>query len=70
MLVVSPTITNGNISLIPKTAINMPIVRNNICQSLFQFLRIDALTTALSKESEISKTKSIKKIDNAWNNPD
>ena len=65
MLVVKPTIKSGKINLIPNTAINIPKVRKIVCQNLFQFFRIEAFTTALSKDNDISSIRSIKKIHSA-----
>ncbi|CAL9289336.1 hypothetical protein SUDANB25_01595 [Streptomyces sp. SudanB25_2051] len=59
------TMTTGKTSRIPNTAIRMPIVRKIFCQKAFIFLRIPALTTALSKEREISRIDRISTIPNA-----
>ena len=55
-LAVMPTMSSGKTSRMPKTAMRMPTVRNIFCQKAFIRSRIVALTTALSKESEISRT--------------
>ena len=60
--VVSATTRRGKINLIPNTAIKTPIVKKSILQSAFQFFSIEAFTTALSKERDISKTNKIKNI--------
>ena len=49
------TITIGNTSRIPKTAIKMPQVRKICCHFSFIRLRMCALTIALSNEIEISR---------------
>lgn len=51
---VADTITSGKTSRMPKTATRIPKVRNSFCQKGLQFLRTEALTTALSKDSETS----------------
>ncbi len=53
----------------PKTAIRMPIVRKIFCQKAFIFFRIPALTTALSKDSEISRTDRIATMPKAVHPP-
>lgn len=53
------TITTGKTSRMPKTAMSTPTVRKIFCQKAFIFFRIPALTTALSKDSEISRTARI-----------
>ena len=53
------TMTTGKTSRMPKTAMSTPTVRKIFCQKAFIFCRIPALTTALSKESEISRTDRI-----------
>ncbi len=52
---VTATITTGKTVGIPKTAISTPTVRKIFCQKALIFFRIPALTTALSKDSEISR---------------
>ena len=54
ILVVIETIKRGKSSLIPKTAIKIPTVKNVFFQKLFQFFIIEAFTIALSKDKEIS----------------
>ena len=49
------TMTTGKTSRMPKTAISTPTVRKIFCQKAFIFFRMPALTTALSKDSEISR---------------
>jgi hypothetical protein len=46
--------TRGNRSLIPNTATKMPTVKKSFFQYSSQVFKMDALTTALSKESETS----------------
>ncbi|KPC76262.1 hypothetical protein ADL35_22160 [Streptomyces sp. NRRL WC-3753] len=53
------TITTGKTSRIPNTAITIPMVRKIFCQKAFIFFRIPALITALSNDSEISRTERI-----------
>ena len=50
------TTTSGNTSRIPKTAMAMPQVRKRWRQSGVMSRSTEALTTALSKESETSRT--------------
>ncbi len=61
-LAVIATITTGKTSRMPKTAMRMPTVRKIFCQNAFIFRRIPALMTALSNESEISRTERIATI--------
>ncbi len=63
------TITTGNTSRIPKTAMRMPMVRKIFCQKAFIFFRIPALITALSKESEISRIDRIATMPKACHPP-
>ena len=51
--------SRGKTSRMPKTAISTPTVRKIFCQKAFIFSRILALTTALSKDSETSRTARI-----------
>ena len=53
------TIKSGNSRRIPNTAINIPMVRKMSCQNRLQPLSTEALTTALSKESDTSITHRI-----------
>ena len=52
---VTATMTSGNTSRMPNTAIRMPTVRKIRCQNAFIRSSTVALTTALSNESEISR---------------
>ena len=56
------TIIIGNNNLIPKTAINIPIVKNIFCQYSLIFFNTVAFTTALSNDKLISKIPSISAI--------
>jgi len=49
------TIKTGNKNLIPKTAMNMPHVKNRLRQTLLIFSSLCAFTTALSNEIATSK---------------
>ena len=51
---VTDTITIGNTSRIPNTAMSIPTVKKIVFQNLSQFFKTDALTTALSKDKDIS----------------
>ncbi len=53
------TMTTGKTRRMPNTAMRMPTVRKIFCQKAFIFFRIPALTTALSKDSEISMIERI-----------
>ncbi len=59
MCAVAPTMSSGNSSRMPKTATTMPTVRNSLCQKGDIRSRTRALTTALSKESDTSRTTRI-----------
>ena len=59
---VMATMTSGKTSRMPKTAISTPTVRKIFCQKAFILLRMPALTTALSNDSEISRTARIATI--------
>ena len=61
--VVTLTMSIGNISRIPKTAIGSPKTRNARLHHGSQFSSIFAFTTALSSEREVSRTDSIATID-------
>ena len=50
------TMASGNTTRMPNTAKAIPQVRKRFCQTSSISLRTDALTTALSKLSEISST--------------
>lgn len=69
ILALIATITTGKTSRMPKTAIRMPMVRKIFCQKAFIFFRIPALTTALSKDSEISRMARIATTPNAVHPP-
>ena len=56
------TMASGNTTRIPNTAKAMPQVRKRPCQTLSISLSTEALTTALSKLSEISSTDSTRMI--------
>ena len=66
---VMATMTTGKTSRMPKTAISMPTVRKIFCQKAFIFFRMPALTTALSKDSEISRTARIATMPSAVHPP-
>jgi len=53
---VTKTITSGNSSRMPKTAMTMPTVRKILIQNSDIRFRTLALTTALSKDNETSST--------------
>ncbi len=53
---VTKTMTSGNSSRMPKTAMRMPTVRKILTQNSDIRFRTLALTTALSKESDTSST--------------
>ena len=59
ILALMATMTTGKTRRMPKTAMRTPTVRKIFCQKAFIFFRIPALTTALSKDSEISRTARI-----------
>jgi hypothetical protein len=61
------TIIRGNITLIQNTAIAIHRVRNLCCRIGDIFLITVALTTALSKESEVSSTHKISTMKTACN---
>ncbi len=63
------TMAIGNTIRIPKTAKAMPQVRKRFCQTSSISLRTEALTTALSKLSEISRIESTKTIHRTCNIP-
>ena len=50
----------------PKTATRIPTVRNSFCQNSFQWRKTEALTTALSNDSDTSMTPSTPVIHSAW----
>ena len=52
---VTATMTSGKTSRMPNTAIRMPMVRKILCQNASIRSSTVALTTALSKDSEISR---------------
>ena len=54
-----PTISNGNSSRMPNTAMATPTVRKIFCQNAFIRTSTVALTTALSKDNETSRTARI-----------
>ena len=56
MSAVIATITIGNTKRIPNTATIIPTVKNSFFQNGSQFLSTDALTIALSNESDTSIT--------------
>jgi len=56
------TIIKGKIILIPKTAIAIPRVKNLCCRLAVIFLSMVALTTALSKERDTSRTQRMSTI--------
>ncbi len=53
------TITIGKMRRVPTTAIRIPHVRKRFCHVLFMRISTLAFTTALSKESVISRTINI-----------
>ncbi len=59
---VMATMMIGKISRMPKTAMSTPTVRKIFCQNAFSLRRMPALMTALSNESEISRTDRIATI--------
>ena len=63
------TMTTGKTSRMPKTAMRTPTVRKIFCQKAFIFFRIPALTTALSKDSEISRMERIATMPKASHPP-
>lgn len=65
ILAVIATIRTGKTSRMPKTAISTPIVRKMVCQKALIRFRIPALITALSKDSETSRTARTATIPNA-----
>ena len=54
-LAVIPTMSSGKTSRMPNTAMATPTVRKIFCQNGLIRTRTVALTTALSKDSEISR---------------
>ena len=54
-----PTISKGKSILIPKTAMAIHQVRNLFCRFSSIFFKIFAFTTALSNDSETSRTDKI-----------
>ena len=56
---VTATMTIGNTRRIPNTAMSIPTVKKIIFQNLSHVLSTEALTTALSNDSEISITAKI-----------
>ena len=56
--VATDTISSGNSRRMPNTATRMPTVRNSLRQNAFQLRSTEALTTALSKDSDTSSTPS------------
>src|SRR5450830_1864149 len=54
MSAATATITSGNSSRMPKTAMMMPTPRNSFCQNASQVFNTEALTTALSNDSDAS----------------
>ena len=60
---VTATMTIGKTNRIPNTAIRIPTVKNIFFQNSSQPLRTEALTTALSKDNEISMTAKIAVIE-------
>ena len=66
---VTPTISSGNTSRMPKTATATPTVRKIRCQNLLIRTRIVAFTTALSNEIDTSSTMSTAVSSNAVGPP-
>jgi hypothetical protein len=64
------TIANGKIIRMPKTAINIPQVKNLFCQTGVISTNLLALTIALSKDKAISKAANIPPIMRNPINPD
>gem|GEM_PF-3638781 len=60
------TMSKGKMILMPMTAIAIHRVRNLCCRFSSIFLRIFALTTALSKESDTSRTPRMNTIKTVW----
>ena len=69
ILALIATITTGKTSRMPKTAIRTPMVRKIFCQKALIFFRTPALTTALSKDSEISRIDRMATIPKAAHPP-
>ena len=67
--VATETITSGNSRRMPNTATRMPTVRNSFCQNSFQWRSTEALTTALSNDSDTSITPSTPVIHSACSMP-
>ena len=53
------TMASGKMMRMPNTAMTMPQVRKRCCHTALISPRTEALTTALSNESEISRTDSM-----------